>query len=326
MTDYFIPDSIWSSFQVKNQEDYVKKYVIRGNFHSDVHEDVIKSFETVEYLMAHAYYHWQLYDQVLVKLLSIFEMAVKLRSKELNNPIEYQDRRGKTQTKTLVKLIDELKQFGYPAKLIRDLHWLRKLRNMEAHPDRHSFAGAIKKRAVIPGLNMINRLFVDPTILTFQIENNTELLKSKNTFSHEVFIHSYKGKNVLVHDLEFLANVDLKTGDCEYWKASPVLTDTYKSFSGMKFSTPFIFFVKNVRIENGNLIATDFHTNEKVTLNRTTAEINLKMYQTHAEALEKLEHTPRFGLEASNRNYLNTNLEEFIYTNCWTNNEVIIDQ
>lgn len=319
MTDYFIPDPIWSTFQVENQEDYVNKYVIRGNFHSDVHEDVVKSFKTVEYLMAHAYYHWELYDQVLVKLLSIFEMAVKLRSKELSNPTDYQDRNGKTQTKTLVKLIDELKQFGYPPELIRDLHWLRKLRNMEAHPDRHSFAGAMKKKAVMPGLNMINRLFVDPKILTLQIENNTELLKTKNTFSNDVFIHSYKGKNVLVHDLEFLENIDLKTGNCEYWKASPVLTDTYDSYSNMKFSIPFIFFLKNVQIENGNLTAIDFHTNKPVTLTKTTADINLKMYQTHIEAINKLEHTPKFGLEASHRNHLNTHLEEFIYTNCWTN-------
>ena len=318
MADYFTPDPIWSSFQVKKQEDYIKKYVIKGNFHSGVHEDVIKSFKTVEYLMAHAYYHWELYDQVLVKLLSIFEMAVKLRSKSLNNPLEYQDRRGKTQTKTLVKLIDELKLFGYPPELIRDLHWLRLLRNMEAHPDRHSFAGAMKKRAVIPGLNIINRLFVDPSILTAQNENNTALLKSKNTFSDEVFIHSYKGKNVLVHDLEFLANIDLNTGDCEYWKASPVLTDTYKSFSGMKFSSPFIFFIQNVRIENGNLSATDFHTNETITLNKTTSEVNLKMYQTHADAIEKLDQTSKFALEASHRNYLNTHKEEFVYKNCWT--------
>lgn len=319
MTDYYTPDPIWSSFQVKNQEDYVQKYVIKGNFHSGVHEDVIKSFKTVEYLMAHAYYHWELYDQVLVKLLSIFEMAVKLRSKVLNNPLDYQDRRGKTQTKTLVKLIDELKLFGYPPEVIKDLHWLRLLRNMEAHPDRHSFAGAMKKKAVIPGLNMINRLFVDPSILTSQNENNTALLKSKNIFSNEVFIHSYKGKNVLVHDLEFLANIELNTGDCEYWKASPVLTDTYKSFSGMKFSSPFIFFIQNVRIENGNLSATDFHTNEPIKLNKTTSEMNLKMYQSHADAIEKLDHTPKFALETSHRNYLNTHLEEFIYKNLWSN-------
>lgn len=323
MTDYYTPDPIWSSFQIENQEDYIKKYVIKGNFHTGVHEDVIKSFETVEYLMAHAYYHWQLYDQVLVKLLSIFEMAVKLKSEELNNPPEYQDRTGKTQTKTLVKLIDELKQFGYPSELIRDLHWLRKLRNMEAHPDRYSFAGAMKKKAVIPGLNIINRLFINPIALTLQNEHNTELLKSKNIFSNDVFIHSYKEKNVLVHDLEFLANVDLKTGDCEYWKANPVLTDTYESFSGMKFSSPFIFFLKNVQIVNGNLIATDFHTNETITLNKTTSEVNLKMYQTHAEALEKLEQTPKFGLEASHRNHLNTHLEEFIYANCWTDKKSI---
>src|SRR5690606_13639277 len=135
MTNYYTPDSIWSDFKIENQEDYIKKFVIKGNFHSGVHEDVVKSYKTVEYLMAHAYYHWELYDQVLVKLLSIFEMAVKLRSKELNNPLQFQTKNEKTMDKKLVQLIDELKNFGYPAYLIRDLHWLRTLRNIESHPD-----------------------------------------------------------------------------------------------------------------------------------------------------------------------------------------------
>lgn len=319
MTDYYTPDSIWSSFQVENQEDYVKKYVIKGNFHSDVHEDIIKSFKTVEYLMAHAYYHWELYDQVLVKLLSIFEMSVKLRSKELNNPLQFQTRNGRTQGKKLVQLINELKNFGYPNNLIRDLHWLRRLRNIESHPDGHHYAGAMKKRAVIPGLNIINYLFLDPVTLTSQIENNEQLLKIKNTFTNDVFIYSYKGKNILVHDLEFLANVYLKTGDCEYWKTNPILSDTYESFSGMRFSSPFIFFLKNVKIENGNLVGIDHHTNKTVTLTKTTDEVNLKKYKTHVEALAKLDQTPKFALQASHRNHLNTHLEEFIYTNCWGN-------
>lgn len=321
MTDYYIPDSIWSSFQVENQEDYVRKHVIKGNFHSGVNDDVIKSFKTVEYLMALSYFHWELYDQVLVKILSIFEMSVKLRSKELNNPLQFQTRNGKTQDKKLVQLINELKNFGYPDYLIQNLHWLRKLRNTESHPDGHHFAGAMKKKAVMPSLNIINQLFLDPKILTLQNENNNKLLKSKNTFSNEVFIHSYKGRDVLVHDLEFLANINLKTGDCEYWKANPILTDTYETSSGTKFSNPFIFFLRNAQIENGNLIATDFHTNETVTLNKTSSEVNLKMYRTHAKALEKLTSTPKFAIEASHRNHLNTHLEEFIYTNCWVDPE-----
>lgn len=317
MSDYYIPDPIWLDFGIENRDDYITKYVINGNFHSGVHEDIIKSFKTVEYLMAHAYYHWELYDQVLVKLLSIFEMSVKLRSKELNNPLQFQTRNGKIQDKKLVQLINELKNFGYPDYLIRDLHWLRKLRNIESHPDGHHFAGAMKKRAVIPGLNMINRLFIDPTILTFQNTNNVQLIKDKNTHSNEVFTHSYKGRNVLIHDLEFLANVELKKGNCEYWKANPVLTNTYELFSNMKFSSPFIFFLKDVQIDNDSIIALDFHTNEPILLNKTTAEVNLKMYHTHVEALDKLERTPKFALEASHRNHLNTHLEEFIYNNCW---------
>ena len=317
MTNYYAPDPIWLDFRIENQEDYTKNYVITGNFHSGVHEDVIKSFKTVEYLMAHAYYHWQMYDQVLVKLLSIFEMAVKLRSKELNNPLQFPARNGRTQDKKLVKLIDELENFGYPAYLIRDLHWLRKLRNIESHPNEHSFAGGIKRVAVMPGINMINRLFLDPAKLTLEVENNERMLSIKNTYSSDVFIHSYKGKKVLVYNLEFLQNIELKTHNCEYWKADPILTDTYESFSGGCFGTPFIFFLNDVSSENGTLLATDYYTNESVTLYKATDERSIQAHQKHIEALERLDQIRKSGLASSYHHHLNCHLEEFIYSNRW---------
>lgn len=317
MFDYYIPDPIWLDFRIENQEDYVKNYVIKGNFHSGVHEDIIKSFKTVEYLMAYSYYHWQLYDQVLVKLLSIFEMAVKLRSKELNNPLQFQDRNRRTQDKKLVRLINELKDFGYPNFLIRDLHWLRTLRNIESHPDSHSFAGGIKRVAVMPGINMINRLFLDPAKLTLEVENNEQMLSSKNNFSNGVFIYSYKGKNVLVHDLEFLASIDLKTTNCEYWKVNPVFTDTDESINGGSYGSPFIFFLTNTHFENENLVATNFHTNESVILYKATDEKSVQAYQKHMDGLERLESIRKSGFDKSYRHHLNTHLEEFIYSNCW---------
>ncbi|WP_343635213.1 hypothetical protein [Fluviicola sp.] len=325
MPDYYTPDPIWlTDLKIENQDDYVKKYVIKGNFHSGVHEDVINSFKTVEYLMAHAYYHWQMYDQVLAKLLSIFEMAVKLRSKELDNPLQYQDRSDETKDKELWRLIKELKNFGYPGFVIRDLHWLRKLRNQESHPDGHHFAGAIKKVAIMPGINIINRLFLDPNKLTLQINNDTQMRRDKNIFSNNVFIHSYDGKKILVHGLEFLQNIELESTNCEYWKANPILTDTYESFSRGSFGSPFRFFLTNVRIENGNLLATDFHSNEFVTLYKATDERSLQAYQKHVEELERLEPIQKSAAESSYRHHLNSHLEEFVYINCWTSEQEII--
>ncbi len=319
MTNYYTPDPIWSDFKIENQEDYVSKFVIKGNFHAGVHEDVIKSFKTVEYLMAHAYYHWELYDQVLVKLLSIFEMAVKLRAKELNNSLKFQTRNGRTQDKKLVQLINELKNFGYPDFIIHDLHWMRELRNKESHPDGNHFAGAIKKVAVMPGINIINRLFLAPDQLSLQIDNNIQIRSNKNTLSNEVFIHSYDGKNILVYDLEFLQNIEFETTNCEYWKANPILKDTFEFFNKGSFGSPFIFFFTNIRIENGNLFATDFHTNESVTLYKATDESSVQVYQKHLEDLGRLEPLQKSRFESSYRHHLHNHLEEFIYTNCWKN-------
>lgn len=320
MADYYTPDSIWESFRVESQEDHVEKYVIKGNFHPGVHEDVVNSFQTAEYLMAHSYYHWQMYDQALVKFLSIFEMAVKLRSKELNNPLQFQDKKGRTFDKKLVRLIDELKEFGYPETLIKELHWLRKLRNNEAHTDRNSFGGALKKRPIVPGLNMINRLFIDPEKLKQQIAKNDLLLKEKNTFEDNVLIYSLNDKKILMHNLEFLEFLELEQGNCEYWKASPIVTDTFDSFSDMRFPNPFPFFLKEVKYENGDLIGKDFYTNQTVSLAKTDKQANVDAYKEHVDAIERLDGTSKFAFEKIERNHLNTQLEEFVYKHAWTSN------
>ena len=42
---YYQPDITWQSFNCNTQEEYVKSYVVKGNFHTAVHKDVLKSLE-----------------------------------------------------------------------------------------------------------------------------------------------------------------------------------------------------------------------------------------------------------------------------------------
>jgi len=36
-----------------------------GHFHAQVPDDIQESYKTVEYLMAHAWYHWPMFDEMI---------------------------------------------------------------------------------------------------------------------------------------------------------------------------------------------------------------------------------------------------------------------
>ena len=148
---YFIPDDRWALFGIGSKEDYLQKNVIEGNFHDNVPEDIIKSFETVTQLTAQAYYYYPIYDEALNKALRIFELAVKLKAIELGL--------GKG---NLYKMINEICTRTHFEHLKQVFHRAREIRNLHMHPERHSagwFMAKGKGNIQMFG-NCINEIFL----------------------------------------------------------------------------------------------------------------------------------------------------------------------
>src|SRR4051812_32380391 len=80
---YHKPDSIWEIFGGATFPEYCEKYVTKGEFHPNVPEDIVNSYKVVEYIMAHSYYHYPMYDEAITKILLVFEMAIKQRCSQL---------------------------------------------------------------------------------------------------------------------------------------------------------------------------------------------------------------------------------------------------
>ncbi len=76
-SNYYKAETLWKNFGAQTREEYVSKFVIQGHFIPSVPEDVLNAYETAEYLMAHAWYYWPMYDEALKKLTGILEIAVK---------------------------------------------------------------------------------------------------------------------------------------------------------------------------------------------------------------------------------------------------------
>lgn len=156
--EYYVPDSTWEVFGIKSREDYLEKNVIPGNFHSNVPEDIIKSFKTVTQLTAQAYYYYPLYDEALNKALRIFELAIKLKAKELNLKKE-----------SLNNLINKLCNSQNLEHLKDTLHRARKIRNIHMHPENHNSGWYMVrgKGNIQMFSNFINELFLEDS----QMEN-----------------------------------------------------------------------------------------------------------------------------------------------------------
>lgn len=152
---YFEPDPLMDFYQFRTPEEFVKVYLVKGDFGKEVPEDIKASYKTAEFLMAHSYYYWPIYDEALLKIIGIYEMAIQFRCKDLG--IELKNSKGwRKNLDTLHKeLIEKLNLQEYQYTFSR----IRSLRNDQAHPEIHSFGGGLFKTHIEFIVKFIKMIF-----------------------------------------------------------------------------------------------------------------------------------------------------------------------
>jgi len=311
--DYYIPDSIWSSFGINTQEEYIERYVIRSKFHADVHDDIIKSYETAEYLMAHSYYHWPMYDEAKKKLLGIFEMAVKLRNAELANDLTFKDKKGKIHQKKLNRLIDDLGNFGYPEGYIKELHWIREHRNSEAHPERHGFGGAILMRNFYLIINSINELFMHPDKVLEPIEKYHLLVKKHADSLEGLYVVPFEGQSILAYNPVILRCWKIK----EKWVTALyfqyVFQDTKVFIESHIDPKPLLFILSDINFAKEEIKALNIENSEKITFQKTLSPENIEHYNKHLAELQQTNDMDRKSYNFIQQRDVNHAIEVSIY-------------
>jgi hypothetical protein len=161
MKSFYTPDTRWDFYQISDEEEFAEKLVIEGVFHQEVPEDVIEAYETTEYLMAHSYYYWPMYDEAFHKVLLIIEMGIKLKAKQLDIPLFRRKKNGERWERQLSKIINDVCKEDYLGELKQKLDRSRGLRNMQVHPKQRSFSGPSGgiNRNIKYCVNLLNRLF-----------------------------------------------------------------------------------------------------------------------------------------------------------------------
>jgi hypothetical protein len=164
---YYQPDTRWPIFGAPTRERFEELYVFPPRFHAGVPEDIVKSYTTASHLMALAWYHYPVYDEALAKLLLLLEMAIKLRCQQLG--LSAGPNRTLQQLITALEAAEPAKELGWWLQL------LRQLRNQVAHPERHSFGGAVFQPAMPRMVNTLNQLFEEESVVIQDAQYCAEL-------------------------------------------------------------------------------------------------------------------------------------------------------
>jgi hypothetical protein len=322
MQDWYTADTTWSLFSTtQTREDYVQHMVIPGRFHAQVPPDVTASYVTVEYLMAHAWYHYPMYDEALKKLLGIFEMAIKLRCDQLGISITYAvtNDSGKTihRSKTLANLLKEYEQ-KEPAKQLKGwLNHTRELRNIFSHPRQHSFAGGTFRQHIIVGVNLLNLIFEDPSVATTAQHLQQQFEQNNGDLQDGLFILEHTGERFLVTGMQLTSVFPTPSGWVYYCAFKPVLREVFQSLSNHRYPPPLIVALQHPVRAGDTLEGTDLKTQTAVRVGPNNHPDNVQALQQHQLEWAQLDELDQSSYELALQFKANRQLQEDMFRHRW---------
>lgn len=315
--ELYLPDSRWELY-VKSKEEFIENYVLIGRFHKEVPEDVVNAFETVTHLLAHSYYHWPMLDEATSKGLLIVEMAIKLKAKQLNIDLNLIDKRGKSQQKRLVDLINEIFSLPYLSFLKPDFERARKLRNYKMHPDQHSYMGAIgrpKSNAML-FTNIINYLFMQKASLEDLLERRKKLEIGIANFKDGLFVIERDMKKHLFDTVHFHKYCFFKENELLVLLFNPILTNVSTCLGEHKFPPPLMVCLKEFVIEDLTIEGIDMQ-DRHIKIYPTKKEQNILIQQSYYNELKLVSAHDIQGYHAYLSSKALWETEQMIHNNCW---------
>lgn len=191
------PANIWSIFDnaPKTLEAFCQRYVPDLLLRKEVSQDVVEEYEVIRKLLLHSYYEYKFIDVAMTKLLHTFEMALKIRFREVNESVN-------KVPNNLQKLISWFRERNYFEVSDESyFNHIRQVRNIVSHPERHSFGGTAKLHWFNQITDLINDLYAD---LDERIQRQNELLKVNNfiaDITKKGAILSFIDQSIIVYDV-----------------------------------------------------------------------------------------------------------------------------
>lgn len=321
MTHYYQPDTTWEAFGVTNQKLFVEKFVIPTHFHASVSEDVKKEYEVAEHMMALSYYHYPMYDSAFHKLLGIFEMALKLRCKELDIPIEKQSKAGKTSFVSLDDLIRKLTVSELYPGMESLMYWSKEFRNYFSHPNQYQLMGQLCHRGMITLMNVINQLFIPVVQYQHQLQ-----LKSKFQTEIKRFQEIPLG---LIHDekMRILSNPKLldvfQVGEDVVFAVSfePILKNTAEFIPKGRSIENSLCFFQNIQFSEDSFMVFNQEIQQQQEIKNVQFLDDVIGFTEHSNALKTMRGDQLYHYYwAKDQKNVDT-IEAYKLAHCWVANE-----
>ena len=263
--NWYEPESIWPNFDIANRDEFVKKFVVAGKFNKNVPQDIVNSFETVSYLLAHSYYHYPMFDEAINKALLTLEMAIKIKAQDLNIHLKtLPNKKNITRNKNLASLINEICEIPAYAFLKPNLDRARDFRNERMHPDKYQLSGIVGAPSinVMLFVNVINKMFLKKPLLK-SIQNIQNSLDS--SLAHLVqgglFLLEHKNNKYAVNKIFECRFYSDGLKDIYLLWINVLLNNITDNIKKYRFD-PFVVALKNLKPTSGGLIGQDFDDNE----------------------------------------------------------------
>jgi hypothetical protein len=314
---WFEVDERWDLYGIKSREDFVEKFVVEGKFHNQVPADIVSAFETVSYLLANSYSHWQLQDEALNKALLIMEMAIKLKANELNIDLKLlPNKKGHVFEKKLSIIIDEICSKSELSFLKPDFDRARNLRNHAVHPDRHSFMGGLSqaKGNFMLFNNIINLMFLQDKEIQLLLKNRLVISDKLEVFKNSLFVLETSKHKILIDTIHFHKYVSFNYKELLILLVNPILLNVYENLTQNKFPEPLLVILKEFKIEDSKINGFDIENNP-VMINYSDKLANILTLKTYSEEIAKLEIGKMSMYNAYRSEIALWEMERIIYSN-----------
>jgi hypothetical protein len=288
--EFHEPDPRWEMFGCPDFESYLKHYLVRGQFHNKVPEEITKAYLTIENLIAHAYYYYPMYDEAISKALRTMEMAVKIRCKDLGIPVDRPDKKGKHKKidRKFVDLIRDLAKSEPGKDVFYLIDCYRTLRNSLMHPETNSYMGGIGKPTIINSVNIFNLLFAPASFFELN-KKQTEKLQQQTLFMKgEPLVFKMNNTRFLIHAIEITDVFINGESESVCLHVVPISNLPDNPTEDLGYAEPFTLFVRNIAIQNQILKGINIPNNSEI-------EVQISKHPDDKESVNKyLEYLDKF--------------------------------
>lgn len=269
------------------QEEHLKPHEIFGKqpfneycssipefyFKPEVPDDVRLNFDVVKKLLVFSYYEYKFIDVAFTKCLHTMEMAMRIRTKELDI---YNSK------DTFAPLLKKLTERNLFESDYDKLKFIKDVRNWDAHPERHTFGGIGYWKRFEFFTFLINELYDDVELRLDRKRKFNELEEQleKQALEKNV-VMVIDGKPVILYRFGLLFFNNKYISPTYLFACTPLFDLTVSKDGSITVPQSFVSKLVDLKIDNGAIEGTSFKNRKKVEV------VQIAKFPELAEEFEK---------------------------------------